>query len=104
MISETMSYRKKVNNYDSWKKLCFEYKNLLDELPQEAIHNEKSFRQFVTYGDMKKLSNRQVCNLWDFIHRVAQFDMDAILFDTFNQEYLIRIIKKEHKLYKEYSL
>jgi hypothetical protein len=70
--------------------------HLLKELPREALANEKIFRDYVTRGmhrgvklapSVFELSRKALDDLWIFVNHNAQFDMDIILFDDFNEAF-----------------
>jgi hypothetical protein len=94
-----MSFRRKPNAHDWWLTVVRENTALLTELPPEATANEAAFRDYVTKGvhrDMPlapsvfDLSTQALDDLWAFINRKAQFDMDATLFDDFNEAFRVR--------------
>lgn len=96
-----MSFRRNINSHDAWRILVRENAGLLMELPREALANEKIFRDYVTHGthdgvklepSVFELSSKSLDELWIFINHKAQFDMDAILFEDFN-EALRRVIR-----------
>ena len=69
---------------------------LLTELPHEATANEAAFRDYVTKGlhrgrpmvpSVFDLSTQALDDLWTFINTKAEFDMDASLFDDFNEAF-----------------
>ena len=71
-----------------------ENKALLQALPSAALINEKAFRSYLTsvvYGDVtfkpaiSELSPSVFEDLAFFVLHKAQFDLDATLFENFNQ-------------------
>ncbi len=91
-----MSYRRRLNAHDIWREWCVAGAAQLDGLPEDATRTEAQFRQFVTEGvligkagrhvaALEDLEDHQIAGLWDFINNTTQFDMDAILFDAFNE-------------------
>ena len=70
---------------------------MLDELPHGARETEVAFRDYVTSGTHRgvrfspsvgELSVEAFEALSRFINHEAQFDMDATLFDSFNERRL----------------
>ena len=91
-----MSFRKTFNRHDGWRVVVRENCDLLREVPTAALANEYAFRDYVTRGTHRdailtpsvfELSRKAIDDLWTFINCKAQFDMDAILFDHFNEAY-----------------
>jgi hypothetical protein len=91
-----MSFRRSLNNHDIWQALVREHVDLLAQLPPKALESEQSFRDYVTKGvhddlllvpSVFQLSSVALESLWRFINEKAHFDMDAILFDNFNEAY-----------------
>ena len=94
-----MSFRRSRNSHDLWRALVHENADLLAQLPPKALESEQIFRDYVTRGvhdglpltpSVFELSPAAVENLWRFINHKAQFDMDATLFDDFNEAYRAR--------------
>ena len=90
----------KKNKYDLWKDWCLNFQDQINStnLPLYIFKSESIFRDFVTNGQaydssnndslsISNFSDKQLNALWDFINRIYQFDMDAILFDAFNDEF-----------------
>ena len=76
--------------------MVHENTHLLSELPREALANEEMFRDYVTTGTHQGvrlmpsvfgLSDKSLSDLWVFIQSKRQFDLDAILFDSFNEAF-----------------
>lgn len=91
-----MGFRRESNRHDWWAKLVAENSELLADLPRGALIREIAFRDYVTTGvhrDVRfapsvfDLATPSLDRLWDFIQRRAQFDMDASLFDDFNEAF-----------------
>jgi hypothetical protein len=91
-----MSFRRKHNRADMWTEIVAENKQLLSELPPAALRSEQAFRDYVTSGvhaavafspSVESLSPRALEDLWTFINHKAQFDMDAVLFESFNSAF-----------------
>jgi len=88
-----MTFRRAGNRHDWWTKVVRENAQLLRQVPASAIATEAAFRDYVT-GSIHRgvafeptvfaLDRRALDDLWDFIQRKAQFDMDASFFDDFN--------------------
>ena len=98
-----MSFRRKHNSSLLWKSLVEENKALLAALPSGALVNEQAFRGYLTsgvYRDVKfrpsifELSSSALDDLVFFVHHKAQFDLDTILFEDFNQA----LCSRTHKL------
>lgn len=82
-----------------WLSLVRKNASLLSELPPEATASEAAFRGYATLGmiDGKSmipsvfdLSAEALDDLWAFINHRAQFEMDATLFDYFNEAFTLR--------------
>lgn len=96
-----MAYRTKLNQHDWWIKVCRENETLLAFLPPFARRREEDYRTLMIEGELssrdgletvrlRDLTDQQVKDLWAFNQNKAQFDMDNILFDAFNQEFRSR--------------
>ena len=94
----SMSFRRKRNRHDVWLAICARHADLLSCLPEAAVQSEERFRALVTVGELVDERGRSVVRLCDlsdaeirclglFIYNKAQFDMDAVCFDAFNDEY-----------------
>jgi hypothetical protein len=68
----------------------------LSHVPTKALVREDAFRDYVTRGAHRgvrfspsvfELSRESLADLWTFIQHRAQFDMDAIGFDDFNEAF-----------------
>jgi hypothetical protein len=92
-----MAYRKQYSRHSVWQDICNENQSLLDGLPKEMWRTEKNFRSFVTHGifvdnqgqtllRMQELTDKDIKHIRSFID-AAQFDMDAIRFDAFNEAF-----------------
>ena len=90
-----MSFRS-ASRHDIWNGLVQNNRTLLSELPREALANKEAFRDYVTSGTHRRvvlkpsvfeLSSEAITNLWTFINQKTQFDMDATLFDNFNEAF-----------------
>lgn len=91
-----MSFRKDFNRHERWRKLVTDNADLLADLPREALVRENAFRDYVTHGAHRgvrfspsvfELPSESIEKLWTFIGHRAQFDMDAMLFDDFNEAF-----------------
>lgn len=91
-----MSFRRKSNGHDLWSALVRENAALLVDVPRGALIRESAFRDYVTRGSHRgvelspsvfELSAESLAKLWTFINHRAQFDMDASLFDDFNEAF-----------------
>jgi hypothetical protein len=91
-----MGFRKKSNRHDWWTALVQDSADLLVDVPREALTQEIAFRDYVTRGvhrgvrlspSVLDLSSKSLENLWNFIQHRARFDMDAALFDDFNEAF-----------------
>ncbi len=95
-----MSYRRKINNHDTWLQYCEKNVSILKSigLDQCVYKTEKIFREFVTHGTVNgnndgltkasELDDDKFWMLHDFISHY--FDMDAILFDDFEMSRIRR--------------
>jgi hypothetical protein len=91
-----VGFRRETNRHDWWNRLVQENAELLSHVPKEALVRENAFRDYVTSGAHRgvrfspsvfELSEQSLEDLWTFINRRAQFDMDAGLFDDFNEAF-----------------
>lgn len=91
-----MGFRRETNRHDRWVRLVRENAELLSHVPKEALVREDAFRDYVTRGAHRgvqfspsvfELSEQSLADLWTFITHRAQFDMDAIRFDDFNEAF-----------------
>lgn len=91
-----MSFRKTGNRHGIWADLVAENRDLLVDLPREALSSEAAFRDYVTRGRHRgvafnpmvfELSRDSLDRLWTFINHRAQFDMDAANFEHFNDAF-----------------
>src|SRR5262245_39624346 len=91
-----MSFRRQLNRREWWLAVVDDGKELLREVPESALANEAAFRDYVTRGLHRgvrfspcvfELSSAALDDLYSFINRVAKFDMDALLFDDFNEAF-----------------
>jgi hypothetical protein len=91
-----MRFRRETSSHDVWRQVVRQYAALLKELPPQALVNEQAFRGYVTNGVYRgtklsptvfELSPGALDDLWNFINNRAQFDMDATLFDDFNEAF-----------------
>ena len=91
-----MAFRWRTNSVELRRTVVHENTHLLSELPREALANEKTFRDYVTTGTHQgvrlmpavfELSDEALSDLWVFIQHKRQFDLDAILFDSFNDTF-----------------
>ena len=98
-----MSFRRTSNAHDNWLILVRENMALLGEIPAAALENEQAFRDYVTHSahqgsvmspQVSSLSNKAIEDLATFFHQKAQFDMDTILFESFNNEYRLRHLQQ----------
>jgi hypothetical protein len=89
-----VAYRAKQNRHDWWIKVCRENRELLAGLPPFAFAREEAFQALMTEGKLNTpdgevvlhdLTDQHLLALHVFFDR-AQFDMDVILFDAFNEE------------------
>ena len=99
-----MSYRRAINAHDWCRAAVRENEALLRELPTGALANESAFRDYVTRGvhrDVRlapsvfELSPRALNDLKTFMRDKAQFDMDTMLFDHFNEAF--RLLRAKTK-------
>ena len=88
-----MGFRKSWNRHENWLRLLREQADLLLDVPRAAVASESAFRDYVTRGAHRgarfspsvfDLSPEALKKLATFVDR-AQFDMDAMLFDDFNE-------------------
>jgi hypothetical protein len=95
-VERGMSFRKCLQRHDNWKSVVAENSELLEGLPIEALKSEAAFRSYVTRstdGEQElrpsvfDLDAEALERLWTFINHKVSFDMDAGLFDAFNQAY-----------------
>ena len=91
-----MSFRRRSNAHDRWAALVRESSDLHSEVPRAALARESAFRDYVTSGvhrgtkfapSVFELSPDALTKLWTFINHRARFDMDASLFDDFNEAF-----------------
>lgn len=91
-----MSFRRKENSHDIWLSMVRESSDLLTELPAGALASEEAFRGYMTNGtyrevrfspQVSELSRKALDDLWTFINHKTELDMDAILFDDFNDAF-----------------
>jgi hypothetical protein len=89
-----MSYLKSTSRHDRWLSVVAASEDLLATIPRGALVNEAAFRDYLTRGAHCGTVHRPTAfeldadaleRLWLFIHDRAQFDMDATLFDHFNE-------------------
>lgn len=87
-----MAFRRKENKHDSWERIVRQNKDLLHDLPSEAIRSEESFRGYMTDGHYRgrrfdrpvsELSSKALEDLWTFINHKTEFDMDVLYFVDF---------------------
>jgi hypothetical protein len=91
-----MTFRRRTNSHDRWLSIVRENAALLSELPHLATATEAAFRDYVTRGVSRdipltpsvfELSTTALDDLWTFINQKAHFDLDATLFDDFNEAF-----------------
>jgi hypothetical protein len=91
-----MSFRRKSNSHDIWLSVVQESASLLSTLPSRVIASEAAFRDYMTRSTLEgrsvspsvfDLSPRALDDLFSFMNRRAQFDMDIALFDDFNEAF-----------------
>ncbi len=91
-----VGFRRTSNSHDRWCTLVQENAHLLADIPRGALSREIAFRDYVTRGvhrgvrfspSVFDLSTESLESLWTFIQHRAQFDMDAALFDDFNEAF-----------------
>jgi hypothetical protein len=94
-----MSFRRKTNSHEWWREVVRENAALLRDVPATAVSNKPAFCDYVTRSEHKglklspsvfELSSQALDDLWTFINYKAQFDMDAICFDHFNEAFRAR--------------
>lgn len=102
-----MAFRRRTNSAELWRTVVHENTHLLSELPRDALANEKTFRDYVTTGTHQgvrlmpsvfELSDEALSDLWVFIQHKGQFDMDAILFDSFDEAFRRRYEQRGAKM------
>jgi hypothetical protein len=91
-----VGFRKKSSRHEWWSALVQENAELLVDVPRGALIREIAFRDYLTRGvhrgvrlspSVFELSARALGQLWTFIQHRAQLDMDAALFDDFNEAF-----------------
>jgi hypothetical protein len=91
-----MTFRRGSNSHERWCALVRDNADLLADLPRGALVRENAFRDYVTRGvhrgvrlspSVFELSPESLEKLAIFIGHRAQFDMDALLFDDFNEAF-----------------
>jgi hypothetical protein len=93
-----MSFRRHTNRHDYWLETCARHADLLSSIPDAVVRNEGRFRALLTVGEvvdegndivvrLRDLDDAEIERLVSFVYYKAQFDMDTIRFDAFNDEF-----------------
>jgi hypothetical protein len=94
-----VSYRRRASKHDLWTSVVEASDDLLAEVPAGALSSEAAFRDYLTRGVHRGVAYRPTVfeldaaaldKLWCFINERAQLDMDATLFDDFNEAFRAR--------------
>ena len=93
-----MAFRARTNRHDWWRQVIAENADLIGFLPPTVYAREEDFRTFMKEGElpgpagelaarMQSLSDQEITALSTLVHHRVAFDMDVLLFDTFNAEW-----------------